>query len=255
MLQFAKFGMSHHHISVRPQWAPFVWNECIKPIVLHCLCLDTLIFQFLCDSFKALHSNLPKKIYMNGSRKYRFVLQVVRSRLQEQGYHSEKQYAGVFDCIKKVFQKEGMPGFYRGCATNLLRTTPAAVITFTSFEMIHRFLVAVFSSWSTASHIVGLNMTWDLDPCWGRCHFAAVLVHVMYLCTFICWGQGNAASLHSFICSIADLRFTLDLFSLIVEVIFSNLRACLFIWSWISRIFKPWCSTKRGWSEIKGEWR
>ncbi|KAL2535267.1 Nicotinamide adenine dinucleotide transporter 1 [Forsythia ovata] len=70
--------------------------------------------------------------------------EVVRSRLQEQGHHSEKRYSGVVDCIKKVFQKEGIPGFYRGCATNLLRTTPAAVITFTSFEMIHRFLVTVF---------------------------------------------------------------------------------------------------------------
>ncbi|KAK6129443.1 hypothetical protein DH2020_036819 [Rehmannia glutinosa] len=69
--------------------------------------------------------------------------EVVRSRLQEQGYHSEKQYSGVVDCIKKVFQQEGIPGFYRGCATNLLRTTPAAVITFTSFEMIHRFLVSL----------------------------------------------------------------------------------------------------------------
>ncbi|XAR58398.1 hypothetical protein NMG60_11013782 [Bertholletia excelsa] len=70
--------------------------------------------------------------------------EVVRSRLQEQGHHSEKRYAGVLDCIKQVFQQEGMPGFYRGCATNLLRTTPAAVITFTSFEMIHRFLVTLF---------------------------------------------------------------------------------------------------------------
>lgn len=70
--------------------------------------------------------------------------EVVRSRLQEQGHHSEKRYAGVVDCIRKVFQQEGVPGFYRGCATNLLRTTPAAVITFTSFEMIHRFLVTVF---------------------------------------------------------------------------------------------------------------
>ncbi|KAK2965216.1 hypothetical protein RJ640_019971 [Escallonia rubra] len=73
-------------------------------------------------------------------------LQVVRSRLQEQGHHSEKRYSGVVDCIKKVFQQEGIPGFYRGCATNLLRTTPAAVITFTSFEMIHRFLVDSFPS-------------------------------------------------------------------------------------------------------------
>lgn len=69
--------------------------------------------------------------------------EVVRARLQEQGHHSEKLYNGVMDCTKKVYQKEGIAGFYRGCATNLLRTTPAAVITFTSFEMIHRFLVDV----------------------------------------------------------------------------------------------------------------
>lgn len=70
---------------------------------------------------------------------------MVRSRLQEQGHHSEKRYLGVIDCVRKVFQQEGISGFYRGCATNLLRTTPAAVITFTSFEMIHRSLVDVFN--------------------------------------------------------------------------------------------------------------
>lgn len=68
--------------------------------------------------------------------------EVVRSRLQEQGQarNSEVRYDGVIDCVKKVFEKEGIRGFYRGCATNLLRTTPSAVITFTSYEMIHRFL-------------------------------------------------------------------------------------------------------------------
>ncbi|KAK4773747.1 hypothetical protein SAY87_028766 [Trapa incisa] len=72
--------------------------------------------------------------------------EVVRARLQEQGHHTEKRYSGVLDCVKKVFQQEGIPGFYRGCATNLLRTTPAAIITFTSFEMINRFLVKILPS-------------------------------------------------------------------------------------------------------------
>ncbi|KAG0497326.1 hypothetical protein HPP92_002017 [Vanilla planifolia] len=70
--------------------------------------------------------------------------EVVRSRLQEQGFHSLVRYAGVRDCMSHVFKKEGIAGFYHGCATNLLRTTPAAVITFTSFEMIHRFLINAF---------------------------------------------------------------------------------------------------------------
>lgn len=72
--------------------------------------------------------------------------EVIRSRLQEQGQvrNPEIRYKGVVDCVVKVFHKEGVTGFYRGCATNLLRTTPSAVITFTSYEMINRFLKRIF---------------------------------------------------------------------------------------------------------------
>ncbi|KAJ6431812.1 hypothetical protein OIU84_019148 [Salix udensis] len=80
--------------------------------------------------------------------------EVVRSRLQEQGHlrNSGAHYAGVVDCIKKVFQKEGFRGFYRGCATNLMRTTPSAVITFTSYEMIHEFLERILLPDKSHSH-------------------------------------------------------------------------------------------------------
>ncbi|CAL4976122.1 unnamed protein product [Urochloa decumbens] len=68
--------------------------------------------------------------------------EVVRSKLQEQGrdHRGATRYSGVTDCIKQVYKNEGFPGFYRGCATNLLRTTPNAVITFTSYEMINRLM-------------------------------------------------------------------------------------------------------------------
>jgi hypothetical protein len=41
---------------------------------------------------------------------------------------------------RTIWLEDGIKGFYRGCATNLLRTTPAAALTFTSFELIARAL-------------------------------------------------------------------------------------------------------------------
>lgn len=40
--------------------------------------------------------------------------------------------------VQQILAEDGIPGFYRGCMTNLLRTTPAAAVTFTSFELINR---------------------------------------------------------------------------------------------------------------------
>lgn len=61
--------------------------------------------------------------------------EVVRSRMHVEG---TGPFSGVARICSEVWREAGWRGFYRGCATNLVRTTPAAAITFTSFELISR---------------------------------------------------------------------------------------------------------------------
>lgn len=63
--------------------------------------------------------------------------QVVRARLQNQHYN----YSGSLDCIKSTWTYEGWRGFYKGLGTNLLRVTPATMITFVTYENVSHFLI------------------------------------------------------------------------------------------------------------------
>jgi solute carrier family 25 folate transporter 32 len=61
--------------------------------------------------------------------------EVVRSRMHVEG---SGPFRGAARICAAVYAEAGAAGFYRGCGTNLVRTTPAAAITFTSFELITR---------------------------------------------------------------------------------------------------------------------
>lgn len=63
--------------------------------------------------------------------------QVVRARLQNQHY----AYSGSWDCIKRTWTHESWRGFYKGLGTNLIRVTPATMITFLTYENVSHFLV------------------------------------------------------------------------------------------------------------------
>uniref|UniRef100_A0A8C8X4J3 Solute carrier family 25 member 32 n=1 Tax=Panthera leo TaxID=9689 RepID=A0A8C8X4J3_PANLE len=63
--------------------------------------------------------------------------QVVRARLQDQHMF----YKGVLDVIAKTWRKEGIGGFYKGIAPNLIRVTPACCITFVVYENVSHFLL------------------------------------------------------------------------------------------------------------------
>lgn len=63
--------------------------------------------------------------------------QVVRARLQNQ----YNMYEGMTDCISKTWTYEGWRGFYKGLGTNLLRVTPATMITFVTYENLSHLLM------------------------------------------------------------------------------------------------------------------
>ena len=62
--------------------------------------------------------------------------EVIRSHMHVQGLGP---FGGVLGLIRKIHAEGGgWRAFYRGVGTNLVRTTPAAAITFTSYELISR---------------------------------------------------------------------------------------------------------------------
>jgi solute carrier family 25 folate transporter 32 len=64
--------------------------------------------------------------------------EVIRSHMHVQGLGP---FTGVLKLIRKIHHDGGgWRAFYRGVGTNLVRTTPAAAITFTSYELISRQL-------------------------------------------------------------------------------------------------------------------
>lgn len=65
--------------------------------------------------------------------------QVVRARLQDQHMF----YSGVIDVITKTWRKEGIGGFYKGIAPNLIRVTPACCITFVVYENVSHFYLTL----------------------------------------------------------------------------------------------------------------
>lgn len=63
--------------------------------------------------------------------------QVVRARLQDHNH----RYKGTWDCVKLTWRYESWRGFYKGLGPNLLRVTPATMVTFVTYENVSRYLL------------------------------------------------------------------------------------------------------------------
>jgi len=73
--------------------------------------------------------------------------EVLRSRFQTQHHlvalgvsKSQDVYNSLFEAIKTIYRTEGLRGFYHGLPVSLLRSVPACVVTFLTYESILRKL-------------------------------------------------------------------------------------------------------------------
>ena len=55
---------------------------------------------------------------------------VVKSKMQCDGFGTAKKYASMTDCIKKTMAAEGLGGFWKGIGPTLLRAMPVSAGTF-----------------------------------------------------------------------------------------------------------------------------
>lgn len=51
------------------------------------------------------------------------------------------KFEGVVQTSSRILREEGPVGFYRGMATNLLRTVPSSAVTILTYELLMRRLV------------------------------------------------------------------------------------------------------------------
>jgi len=76
-----------------------------------------------------------------------YPLQVIKSRLQQRSQTTElsatgevqivrRKYTGVKDCARKIWCREGISGFFKGCIPNAIRVAPSAAITFVVYESV-----------------------------------------------------------------------------------------------------------------------
>ena len=55
---------------------------------------------------------------------------VVKSKMQCDGFGAAQKYKSMTDCVKKTFATEGLGGFWRGVGPTLLRAGPVSAGTF-----------------------------------------------------------------------------------------------------------------------------
>ncbi|KAH7095018.1 mitochondrial carrier protein-like protein [Paraphoma chrysanthemicola] len=65
---------------------------------------------------------------------------VVKSKMQSDGFGAAQKYASMRDCFAKTWRAEGARGFWKGIGPTLLRAMPVSAGTFATVEVTMRFI-------------------------------------------------------------------------------------------------------------------
>lgn len=114
------------------------------------------LYEFLKDVFSIYIANSEQSLWFRvvlasviskmvaGSITYPH--EVIRTRIQTQKHYedlSKIQYRGTFHTFSRIHHEEGWKSFYSGMGTSLLRTIPASIVTFLTFEIVNKWLFQI----------------------------------------------------------------------------------------------------------------
>lgn len=69
-----------------------------------------------------------------------YPLDVIKSKMQSDGFGQEQKYKSMRDCFAKLYRLEGLRGFWKGIAPTLLRALPVSAGTFATVEVTMRMI-------------------------------------------------------------------------------------------------------------------
>ena len=69
-----------------------------------------------------------------------YPLDVVKSKMQSDGFGKGQRYKGTLDCFGQVWREGGLRGFWRGLGPTLVRAMPVSAGTFAVVEVVMRML-------------------------------------------------------------------------------------------------------------------
>lgn len=81
-----------------------------------------------------------------------YPIQVLKARMQQRSEFVEltsegdvrvvkRDYSTITGTVQKIWQKEGVSGFYKGCIPNAVRVAPSSAVTFVVYEATLDFFV------------------------------------------------------------------------------------------------------------------